>query len=153
LTLRHTGGWPDGRAEDTCEEELFALAAIGLATGIMLYGSQGTPAQTQDASSSRSPKVIEVSAKKYEFDPAEVLVKKGIRVELKVHSADETHGITLSLTPEGGNEKASPGLLFDKPEDNGKVEKIMIRFSILWHNRRARMTSSVPRCVESTTAR
>jgi cytochrome c oxidase subunit II len=103
--------------------KIIAFAAIGLAGGIMLCGPQGTRAQTRDASSSGSTKMIEVSAKKYEFDPAEIHVKKGTRVELKVHSVDETHGIKLSLTPEGGDEKASPGLLFDKPEDNGKVEK------------------------------
>jgi cytochrome c oxidase subunit 2 len=102
---------------------IVAFAAVGLTGGIMLCGSQGTRAQTQDATSNGSTKVIEVSAKKYDFDPAEIHVKKGTRVELKVHSVDETHGIKLSLTPEGGDEKASPGLLFDKPEDNGKVEK------------------------------
>lgn len=82
----------------------------------------GVRAQTQDMSGKGSTKVIEVSAKKYEFDPAEIHVKKGTRVELKIHSVDEAHGIKLSLTPEGSKDK-SPGLLFDKPDDNGKVEK------------------------------
>jgi cytochrome c oxidase subunit 2 len=94
----------------------FAVVSIfGLILGIR--------AQTPDADTSDSRKVIEVSAKKYEFDPAEIHVKKGSKVELKVHSVDETHGIKLSLTPEGSKEKSSPGLIFDKPEDNGKVEK------------------------------
>src|ERR1700689_1465338 len=99
------------------------FAVVGLAGGIMLSGSLGARAQTQDAGSSGSTKVIAVSAKKYEFDPAEIHVKKGTRAVLKVHSVEETHGIKLSLTPDGGDEKAGPGLLFDKPEDNGKVEK------------------------------
>ena len=89
----------------------------------LLTGCVGMLSHAQDSAASGSPKVIEVTAKKYDFDPAEIHVKKGTRVELKVHSVDETHGVKLSLTPEGSSDKASLGLLFDKPEDNGKVEK------------------------------
>jgi cytochrome c oxidase subunit II len=97
--------------------QIIASVAVGL-----LAVSFGMRAQTPDTDGKSSTKVIEVSAKKYEFDPAEIRVKKGTRVELKVHSVDETHGIKLSLTPGGSNDE-SPGLLFDKPDDNGKVEK------------------------------
>ncbi|MGE5322107.1 MAG: cupredoxin domain-containing protein, partial [Actinomycetota bacterium] len=67
--------------------------------------------------------VIEVSARKYKFTPNVIQVKDGSRVEIKVHSVDETHGIKLSLYPEGSHDKSSPGLLFQNPKDNGKVEK------------------------------
>ena len=70
-----------------------------------------------------APQVIEVSAKKYEFSPGEIHVRKGAKVELKVHSEDETHGVKLDLYPEGADGKGSPGLLFDHPEENGRVEK------------------------------
>jgi cytochrome c oxidase subunit 2 len=70
-----------------------------------------------------APRVIEVSAKKYEFTPAEIRVKKGERVELKVHSVDDTHGIKINDHPEGAKDKAMPGLVFNHPETNGKVEK------------------------------
>jgi cytochrome c oxidase subunit II len=82
----------------------------------------GMRAQTPGNDGKVSTKVIEISAKKYEFDPAEIRVKKGTRVELEVHSVDETHGIKLGLTPDGRKAK-SPGLVFDKPDDNGRVEK------------------------------
>ena len=95
---------------------------IALAVGSLLGVLLQVRAQTPDANA-RPTKVIEVSAKKYEFDPAEIHVKKGTRVELKVHSVDETHGIKLSLTPEGSKAGSGPGLIFDKPEENGKVEK------------------------------
>ena len=49
--------------------------------------------------------VIEVSAKKYEFSPSEIHVKKGVEVELKVHSEDETHGIKLDVYPEGAKDR------------------------------------------------
>jgi cytochrome c oxidase subunit II len=96
---------------------IIAYVTVGL-----LAVSFGIRAQTPDTDGKGSTRVIEVSAKKYEFDPAEIRVKKGTRIELKVHSVDETHGIRLSLTPEGSKEN-SPGLLFDNPDDNGKVEK------------------------------
>lgn len=68
-------------------------------------------------------KVIEISAKKYEFTPAEVRVKKGERVQLKVHSVDTTHGAKLELYPEGTKDKSTPGLKFAEPNQNEKVEK------------------------------
>ena len=75
------------------------------------------------AAQNSAPRVIEVSAKKYEFTPAEIQVKKGERVELRVHSADQAHGIKIDVHPEGAEDKTKPGLLFDHPETNGKVEK------------------------------
>ncbi|MFZ0522882.1 MAG: cupredoxin domain-containing protein [Candidatus Acidiferrales bacterium] len=75
------------------------------------------------AAQTSAPRVIEVSAKKYEFTPAEIHVKQGARVELKVHSVDETHGMKIDVYPEGAKDKSKPGLLFDHPETNGKVEK------------------------------
>jgi cytochrome c oxidase subunit 2 len=70
-----------------------------------------------------SPKIIEISAKKYEFSPDEIRVKKGERVELKVHSVDETHGIKIDVYPEEDKAKKTPGLSFENREMNGKVEK------------------------------
>lgn len=80
-------------------------------------------AQNSDAASDAAVKTIEISAKKYEFTPSEIRVKAGDRVRLKVHSVDETHGIKLTLYPEGSTDKTIVGLKFDHPEDNGKVEK------------------------------
>jgi cytochrome c oxidase subunit II len=68
-------------------------------------------------------KTIEISAKKYEFTPSEIHVKSGEHVRLTVHSVDETHGVKLTLYPEGSKDKTIVGLKFDHPEDNGKVEK------------------------------
>jgi cytochrome c oxidase subunit II len=69
------------------------------------------------------PQVIAVSAKKYEFSPSEIHVHKGVKVELKVHSEDDTHGAKLSIYPEGSSGKGTPGLLFEHPDENGKVAK------------------------------
>jgi cytochrome c oxidase subunit II len=102
-------------------KRLIQEALIGCAFIGVLGGFLGIRAQAPDMSGGRQ--VIEVSAKKYDFTPGEIHVKKGTRVELKVHSVDETHGIKLDLYPEGSKDKSTPGLVFDKPEDNGKVEK------------------------------
>lgn len=89
----------------------------------ILLAGVATMSQDQVASGDQSVKIIEVSAKKYEFTPAEIHVKKGSKVELKVHSVDETHGIKLTLHPKGSKDKSSPGLLFSDPAVNGKVDK------------------------------
>ncbi len=70
-----------------------------------------------------APQIIEVSAKKYEFTPAEIHVKVGAKVELKVHSEDETHGLKLDAFPEGTKDKSKPGLLFARPIKTGKSQK------------------------------
>ena len=97
---------------------IVSCACLGAAAGII-----GIRAQVSESSPAGAAQVVEVSAKKYEFTPAEIRVKQGTRVELKVHSVDETHGIKLEVYPEGSKDKSSPGLVFDDPQSNGKVEK------------------------------
>lgn len=64
--------------------------------------------------------VIEVSAKKYEFTPTEIRVKKGAHVQLKITATDREHGFQVSAFAEGADKKGEPGLKFDanatKPE-------------------------------------
>ena len=98
---------------------------IGLPLTIvfLVFAIHSNLVETLAAAQSSAPRVVEVSAKKYEFSPAEIHVKQGERVELKVHSVDETHGIKIEGSPEGARDKSKPGLLFDHPETNGKVEK------------------------------
>lgn len=98
-------------------------ARYRLSVVILLVGFLGKMPQEQVASGDQSVRVIEVSAKKYEFTPNEIHVKKGTKVQLKVHSVDEPHGIKLSVHPKGSKDKPSPGLLFSDPAGNGKVEK------------------------------
>ncbi|HEY2460499.1 MAG TPA: cupredoxin domain-containing protein [Candidatus Acidoferrum sp.] len=81
------------------------------------------PAHSKSAQSDSNTKVIELSAKKYEFNPTEIRVPKGTKVELHVHSVDETHGAKLEIYPEGAKKSGAPGLVFDHPEENGKVSK------------------------------
>jgi cytochrome c oxidase subunit 2 len=99
-----------------------AIYAVAVSVGLMFAPLCAAPAQGP-ASQTQTPQIIEVSAKMYEFTPSEIRVKQGTRVELKVHSEDETHGIKISVYAEGAKDKKKPGLLFDHPDDNGKVTK------------------------------
>ena len=96
------------------------VVVLVLAGGLPMAAGVARPANAQGDANT---KVIEVSAKKYEFSPSEIRVPKGTRVELKVHSVDETHGVKLEVYPEGAKDKGTPGLVFDHPDDNGKVAK------------------------------
>ena len=90
--------------------------SVGLTVAPLCLGIAQSP-----ANQNQPPQITEVSAKKYEFTPSQIHVKQGTRVELKVHSEDETHGIKLNVHAEGTKDKGKPGLLFDHPDENGKV--------------------------------
>src|ERR1700753_924684 len=96
----------------------FALALAG-AVSI----SEGIAASANAPQADANTKTIEISAKKYDFSPSEIRVAKGSHVELKVHSVDDTHGVKLDVYPEGAKDKGAPGLVFDHPDQNGKVSK------------------------------
>src|ERR1700722_11943402 len=80
-------------------------------------------ARTQDTGAANPPHVIEVTAKTFEFIPNEIHVKVGERVQIKLHTADRAHGLKLDLYPEGASKDGPPGLVFDHPQDDAKVEK------------------------------
>ena len=67
--------------------------------------------------------VIEVTAKKYEYNPAPIRVRLGVKVQLKMMSLDKTHGLKINLYPDGSDAKGGPGLLFSSNEDCFKIEK------------------------------
>jgi cytochrome c oxidase subunit 2 len=99
------------------------IIRLRLTIVFLLFAIYGGVIETIATAQTSAPRIIEVSAKKYEFTPGEIRVKQGERVELKVHSVDETHGMKIEVYPEGAKDKSKPGLLFDHPETNGKVEK------------------------------
>ncbi len=68
-------------------------------------------------------KVIEMTAKKYEYSPSEIHVKKGTRVRLKVRALDRTHGFKIKPFSEGAAKGAQPGLRLVEQQDNWKIEK------------------------------
>jgi len=53
----------------------------------------------------KSPREIQISAKRFEFSPREIRVKKGEKIILKIKNADATHGIFIPALGVSGNEK------------------------------------------------
>jgi len=80
-------------------------------------------AWTQETGETNSRHVIEVVAKTFEFTPSEIHVKVRERVQIKLRTADRAHGLKLNIYPEGAPETGDPGLIFDHPQDDAKVEK------------------------------
>jgi cytochrome c oxidase subunit 2 len=66
---------------------------------------------TEPASAAVTPQVIEVTAKKFEFTPKEITIKKGEPVILRLTSADRVHGFMSK--PLGFDTDITPG----KPTD------------------------------------
>lgn len=79
----------------------------------------GVSAQAQD----QNVQVIEMTAKKYEFLPSPVHVKKGQKVQLKVTATDHDHGLKIPLVPDGADKTGAPGLTFTDGQECYKVKK------------------------------
>jgi cytochrome c oxidase subunit II len=60
-----------------------------LLAGVCEIGLVGVPATI---ALTRATKVIEISAKKFEFTPSQITLKKGEPVILRLHSSDRLHG-------------------------------------------------------------
>jgi cytochrome c oxidase subunit 2 len=81
-----------------------AVAVVGMA---LLFGAAFTSAR-QDPATASAPRVIEVVAKRFTFEPAKIEVTEGERVRLVVQSADGVHGLQIKkfgvnkLVPRGG---------------------------------------------------
>jgi len=67
--------------------------------------------------------VIEVTAKKYEFDSSPIRVKQGAKVQLKITAKDHAHGFTISELADGAAVGSKPGLVFSSPQDCTKIEE------------------------------
>ena len=63
-----------------------------LLAGVCEIGLVGVPAMTNLTRASDNPKVIEITAKKFEFTPNEITLKKGEPVILRLTSSDRVHG-------------------------------------------------------------
>jgi cytochrome c oxidase subunit 2 len=73
----------------------------------LLFGAAWTSAR-QDPATASAPRVIEVLAKRFTFEPAKIEVTEGERVRLVVKSGDGVHGFQIrkfnvnKLVPRGG---------------------------------------------------
>ncbi len=99
------------------------LGIAVLSGAFLLAGNLAGQQQNPATPAAQQVQTIEMTAKKYEYTPGEIRVKKGARVQLKIRALDRTHGFKISLYPEGAAESGTPGLRFEPPQDNWKLEK------------------------------
>ena len=86
------------------------------------FTSDIAPGSAQ-SSTSDGVQVIEVTAKKYEFNPSPIRVKQGTKVQLNITATDHTHGFRIAPFADGGEAKGSQGLVFSSFPDCVKIEK------------------------------
>jgi cytochrome c oxidase subunit 2 len=79
--------------------------------------------ELQEKPPERTPRIIRVTAKNFEFEPSVIHVKEGEKIQLKVTSVDKTHGLHISPFPDGGKVSTPPGLMFTYGDDCLKLKK------------------------------
>lgn len=99
------------------------LAALLLTATLALTSSHAAVPPNMSPATSEGVQVIEVTAKKYEFNPSPIHVKQGTRVQLKITAADHVHGFKISELPDGADISGKPGLVFSSPQDCRRIEE------------------------------
>lgn len=92
---------------------LLLITAALMASGSYSSARSATAQQAGD----QSVQVINMTAKKYDFAPSPVHVKKGTKVQLRITATDHQHGFKINVYPDGGDTKGAPGLVFTSPQD------------------------------------
>jgi cytochrome c oxidase subunit II len=88
---------------------ILAVTAICAAIAWPVVKSAVTRAQEQ------ATQTVNVTAKRYEFDPATIHMKAGTKLVLKITATDHVHGFEISTVPEGAAKDAAPGLVLASP--------------------------------------
>jgi cytochrome c oxidase subunit II len=70
--------------KNTIIDTMLLASAFGIAVAV--FAPKGNLARADN------PKVIEITAKKFEFSPSEITIKKGEPVILRLSSSDRVHG-------------------------------------------------------------
>ena len=87
------------------KQKLFKAAAVA---GMALLCGAALSSAPQDPVTASAPRVIEVTAKRFTFQPSRIEVKEGERIRLVVKSEDGVHGVQIKkfkvnkLVPRGG---------------------------------------------------
>jgi len=100
---------------------LIAVAAC-VASDARPRAAHLSPSASSPAVPAESVQVINMTAKKYEFDPATIHVKQGTKVQIKISATDHAHGLKISEIADGDS-KGKPGLVFTSGQDCTKVEE------------------------------
>ena len=100
------------------------VAGSGLVLAAGLLAVEGPPVRAQD-----EPRVIMITARRFEFSPNLVTLARGETVKLQIKSEDVTHG--LFLRPLGIDAEIVPGHVTEltvRPETTGTYRAICDHF-------------------------
>jgi cytochrome c oxidase subunit 2 len=100
-----------------------ARAAFALFIAIVSVLASASLLPAQEKPPEHPPRIIQVTAKNFEFEPSVIRVKIGEKIQLKLTSVDRTHGIRINPFPEGGKPNTPPGLSFTYGDDCLKLKK------------------------------
>jgi len=99
---------------------VFRMAWLFLLSGLTV--TAGSARLTSQAA--QEVQVIEMTAKKYEYSPSPLRVKRGAKIQLRITALDRTHGFKINLSPDGSDKKSDLGLIFSSSNDDClKLEK------------------------------
>jgi heme/copper-type cytochrome/quinol oxidase subunit 2 len=96
-----------------------------------LFVTEGFTRLGNASQADRDVQVFEVTAKKYEYTPSPIRVRRGAKVQLQITSLDKTRGFKINLYPDGSDAKVIPASSSVPQEDCFKIEKrtpTVIRF-------------------------
>jgi heme/copper-type cytochrome/quinol oxidase subunit 2 len=96
---------------------LFIASAALLALGVFFSKPGPIRATSQDA------RVIEITAKKYEYSTSPVHVKVGTKVQLKITAIDHDHGFKIASVPDGASSDIKTGLIFTSEQECWQLKK------------------------------
>jgi len=99
------------------------LTSLLVAALLMLTSSAVPSSPRQSPTVAADVQVVEVTAKKYEFNPSPIRVKQGAKVQLRITATDHAHGFRIRAFPEGGEGSGQAGLVFSSADDCYKIEK------------------------------
>jgi heme/copper-type cytochrome/quinol oxidase subunit 2 len=97
--------------------------SLMMAATLSLAGNGVAKPANLPPNATENVQVIEVTAKKYEFNPSPIHVKQGTRVRLKITATDHAHGFRIRHWPDDAPAEGNPGLVFSSPLDCQKIEK------------------------------
>lgn len=96
---------------------VYTVAAIPLALVVCHWNSR--PARADE----EKVRVIELTAKKYEYPGSPVHVKAGTKVQLKITASDHDHGFKIYPTPDGVDSTGPAGLVFASHQECWQLKK------------------------------
>jgi heme/copper-type cytochrome/quinol oxidase subunit 2 len=96
---------------------LFTVSAALLALGLSLSLPEFTGANGQDV------RVIEITAKKYEYSNSPIHLKVGTKVQLKITAIDHDHGFKIGSVPDGASSNDKAGLVFASEQECWQLKK------------------------------